>query len=204
MMHSSTFFAVSAIFLAVAVVVKSSSAPPVWNCGDNNRPSATAAETAANMTRAQQDVAIARMRQRGEIGQPPEPTTVFVSISLRSLLDAIRQVETGGHADPVNAIGDGGASLGPYQIGRAYWTDADVEGRYEHVKAQRYAERVMLAYWSRYCFDALIDGDFETLARVHNGGPSGASKDATLDYWRRVSEIMAADVGNLNESEAAR
>jgi hypothetical protein len=156
------------------------------------------------MTQDQQAVAIERMRQRGEIGQPPEPTTVFVSISLRSLFDAIRQVETGGHADPANAIGDDGASLGPYQISRAYWTDADVEGRYEHVKVARYAERVMIAYWSRYCYDALIDDDFETLARVHNGGPAGARKDATIDYWRRVSEIIAGDVGNLNESEASR
>jgi hypothetical protein len=34
--------------------------------------------------------------------------------------------------------------------------------------------------------DAWARGDGETIARVHNGGPRGAGKNATLGYWQRV------------------
>ena len=108
------------------------------------------------------------------------------AVNVRDLLDAIRQVETGTHADPARAVGDGGRSLGPYQIGRAYWRDSGVPGRYEWVRKKAYAERVILAYWRRHCPDALRRLDAKTLARVHNGGPGGSSNRRTLPYWSRV------------------
>jgi len=111
--------------------------------------------------------------------------------SLRGLLDAIRQVETGSSADPTNAVGDGGRSLGPYQITRAYWRDSGVPGRYEWVRNRAYAERVMIAYWKRYCPSALARRDWQTLARVHNGGPMGASEWRTRSYWGRVRQHLA-------------
>lgn len=110
--------------------------------------------------------------------------------TVRSLFNAIRQVETGGHADPANARGDGGRSFGPYQIQRKYWQDSGMPGRYEQVRSWVYAERVMLAYWHRHCPDALARGDFETLARVHNGGPAGHRKLATWSYWLKVRKAM--------------
>lgn len=109
------------------------------------------------------------------------------AVDVRPLLDAIRHVETGGLRDPENARGDGGASLGPYQIQRAYWRDSGVPGHYEQVRDQAYAERVVLAYWRRHCPDALRAGDWQTLARVHNGGPAGHRKYATLKYWSKVN-----------------
>lgn len=102
---------------------------------------------------------------------------------LRPLLESIREVESGGN---VNAVGDGGRSLGPYQIQRSYWKDARVPGRYEQVRDPRYAERVMMAYWRRYCPQSLARRDYQTLARVHNGGLAGARKKATIPYWRKV------------------
>jgi hypothetical protein len=110
---------------------------------------------------------------------------------LRHLLDAIRQVETGGEADPANAVGDGGRSLGPYQITRAYWADSRVPGQYQWVRNKAYAERVMIAYWQRHCPLALARRDWQTLARVHNGGPNGPSEWRTLVYWNRVKQQMA-------------
>lgn len=110
---------------------------------------------------------------------------------LRSLLDAIRQVETGGHANPRNAKGDGGRSLGPYQISKAYWKDSGVSGRYQIVRSQSYAERVMIGYWKRYCPRALAKRDCQTLARIHNGGPKGMSHRRTLPYWRRVQAKLS-------------
>jgi hypothetical protein len=105
---------------------------------------------------------------------------------LRRLLDAIREVETGGYPNPAKAVGDGGRSLGPYQISRRYWRDSGVPGRYEWVRHRAYAERVMIAYWQRHCPSALKRPDWQTLARVHNGGPGGPRVAETRGYWLRV------------------
>ena len=112
----------------------------------------------------------------------------------RPILDAIRAVETGAEADPANAVGDGGKALGPYQIWAAYWQDAVehdpslvANGQtYQDVRNQAYAERVILAYWSRYA----PSWDAQTLARIHNGGPKGHRKQATLGYWAKVRDRM--------------
>ena len=109
-------------------------------------------------------------------------------MNLSILFAAIMMVESGGD---VNAVGDGGRSLGPYQIGRAYWTDARQFDKtlpsYERgVKDSLTCRRAMRAYWLRYCPEALNRGDFETLARVHNGGPNGMRVKATKGYWKRV------------------
>ena len=108
----------------------------------------------------------------------------------RPVLDAIRSVETGGEADPANAIGDGGKALGPFQIHRAYWIDA-TERRpdlralgYQSVRDQAVAEQVVLAYWHRYA----PRYDLDTLARIHNGGPKGHRKAATVEYAAKVKE----------------
>lgn len=112
------------------------------------------------------------------------------AVNVRPLLDAIRQVETGGRSDPAQARGDDGRSLGPYQIQRPYWRDSGVPGNYEQVRDTAYAERVVVAYWKRYCPRALAAGDWETLARVHNGGPLGKSKASTKVYWLRVRRAL--------------
>ena len=102
------------------------------------------------------------------------------------LFEAVRSVETGGIADARDAVGDGGRSIGPYQISRAYWMDSGVPGHWMFCKDRAYAESVMLAYWKRHCPDALRVRDFATLARVHNGGPVGHRLSATLPYWKLV------------------
>lgn len=117
-------------------------------------------------------------------------TTPPTTSDLRHLFDAIRQVETGGQSDPANAVGDGGRSLGPYQITWAYWHDSRVPGRYQSVRNQAYAERVMIAYWQRYCPSALARHDWQTLARIHNGGPNGARESRTIGYWHRTREHL--------------
>jgi hypothetical protein len=104
----------------------------------------------------------------------------------RRILDALRQVETGGSRDPDRAVGDDGLALGAYQIHRVYWLDAveyepSLKARgYEAVTDRAYAERVVLAYLSRYARDWSID----TVARIHNGGPAGATnrRKATNGY----------------------
>ena len=112
----------------------------------------------------------------------------------RQFFDAIRRVETGGVANQgKGAVGDKGASIGPYQIQRAYWEDARMkDGRYEDCLADHvYSERTMRAYFQRYAPKALAAGDWETLARIHNGGPKGHTKKATIGYWNKVKKEMS-------------
>jgi hypothetical protein len=110
----------------------------------------------------------------------------------RAILDAIRTVETGGEADPDRAIGDKGKALGAYQIHFSYWLDATEKDPalralgYESVTDRAIAERVVLAYLTRYA----PDWKLETVARIHNGGPKGHRKESTLDYARKVRAAM--------------
>ena len=101
-----------------------------------------------------------------------------VGTDVRRILDTLQVVETGGERDPDAAIGDGGKAIGAYQIWRVYWVDAceydqSLRARgYQAVTDREYAERIVIAYLSRYARDWSID----TIARIHNGGPAGATK----------------------------
>jgi hypothetical protein len=123
------------------------------------------------------------MMAMAAIGPTPDPP-------MRKFLNALRMVETGGEKRPEQAVGDGGRSLGPYQISRKYLIDSGVKGTWEQCRDARFSEKVMQAYWRRYCPEALRKLDFETLARVHNGGPTGHKKAATAGYWKLVQRQM--------------
>jgi len=117
-----------------------------------------------------------------------------VRAQLRPLLDALIAVESNGRDD---AVGDAGRALGALQVWRVYWSDAlehapAIGGEYRDVATREYAERVVVAYWLRYCAAAVEAGDVERLARVHNGGPRGHRKAATVGYWQRVQRAMEA------------
>ncbi len=121
---------------------------------------------------------------------PPAGTDV------RRILDTLQAVETGGERDPDSAVGDGGKALGAYQVWRVYWVDAceydpTLRNRgYEAVTDREYAERVVIAYLSRYARDWSID----TIARIHNGGPAGATKrrKATDGYAAKARRAFDA------------
>jgi len=85
-------------------------------------------------------------------------------------------------------VGDNGKSRGPFHIQRDYWQDGGgVPKDYDRLVDDRAeCEKVMLAYFHRYEPGALARGDFETLARLHNGGPKWREKPATAEYWQRV------------------
>jgi hypothetical protein len=101
---------------------------------------------------------------------------------------ALHQVETSGRHGAI--LGDNGKSLGPLQISRAYHADSRVAGSYEQVTDLAYSRCVATAYLKRYAPQAWAQGDVETLARVHNGGPAGARKQATLPYADKVRRAM--------------
>lgn len=107
----------------------------------------------------------------------------------RAILDAIRHVESSGRDDVPD--GDDGLAIGPYQIHEVYWRDAfafdpSLGGDYQACRQRRYAERVIDAFMRRHAPAAWAQGDAETIARIHNGGPLGAQKPSTLGYWQRV------------------
>lgn len=108
--------------------------------------------------------------------------------SLARIYQAIGQVESGNN-DKVRD-GDDGMSIGRYQIQYRYWKDSGVPGKYQDCRKKAYAEKVMKAYWKRYCPKALASGNAEVLARVHNGGPAGYRYSSTLGYWKKVKSNL--------------
>jgi hypothetical protein len=101
---------------------------------------------------------------------------------------ALHQVETSGRFGAIK--GDGGAALGGLQIHRAYHADSGVPGPYEQVSDLSYARKVATAYFKRHAPEAWERGDVITLARIHQGGPRGHHKAATLAYSRKVVAAM--------------
>lgn len=103
-------------------------------------------------------------------------------------LHALNMVEASGREG--NIVGDNGKALGPFQIHRSYWQDAKVAGSYSMVTNRAYAAQVVTAYLNRYAKSAVVNKDFETLARIHNGGPAGHKNSATKAYWLRVKKNL--------------
>ncbi|MBN1361264.1 MAG: hypothetical protein JW993_11760 [Sedimentisphaerales bacterium] len=103
------------------------------------------------------------------------------------LLDAIARVESNASA---KAVGDGGRAVGAYQIHRLYWKDGTrflgVDWSYDCAKDPVKARQVVRAYLLLYGKGrSLLDK-----ARIHNGGPRGYRKRATLKYARKIAEIL--------------
>jgi hypothetical protein len=132
--------------------------------------------------------AMAAAKQNSEITEKQLSISILRGKSLkqtREFLNALLQVESQGND---KAVGDHGNAIGAYQIWRNYWRDAveydkTIGGKYEDCFTRKYAERVVVAYLNRY---APEDASWETLARIHNGGPKGYKIKATAEYWEKV------------------
>ena len=102
---------------------------------------------------------------------------------------ALHQVETSGRLGAIE--GDGGRSLGPLQISRAYFADSRVAGSYEQVIELEAAIKVASAYMRRYEPEAWRQGNVDILARLHNAGPRWRRKLAATDsYSAKVMREM--------------
>lgn len=130
---------------------------------------------------------------------------------LACLMKCIKITETGGQANNgCNAVGDNGNSHGPYQIQQAM---IDYAARYDNslsgIKATdlsgktgsltcaqiiSLSEKIINANWGQATTANAArlarKWTCEDLARIHNGGPSGHTKKATLGYWNKVNECM--------------
>tara|TARA_R110002012_G_scaffold7931_2_gene36534 strand:+ start:3904 stop:4368 length:465 start_codon:yes stop_codon:yes gene_type:complete len=114
----------------------------------------------------------------------------------RQFFTALAEFESG-TAD--NAIGDYGASIGRYQIGGAYHADAlefspSIGGVYQDVTRPDYAEKIITAYMLRYLgadvWNNLTDANIQLIARTHNGGPRGASKQSTKEFGVAILNLI--------------
>ena len=109
------------------------------------------------------------------------------------LLAALKQVESGGCCA---AVGDWECGhptdIVCYQAHLAYSADAlaydqTIGGSYNDCYNEAYAERVVRAYMKRY---APKDATMKDMARIHNGGPRGHKKWATVLYWAKVEKVL--------------
>ena len=111
-------------------------------------------------------------------------------------LNALHQVESGGRITGDKPImGDNGKARGPLQIHREYWEDVKnvVRGKYEDVDDLDYATKVVTAYMLKYAKNAIKNGQFDIVAKRHNGGPRGDQKSATLTYATKVMSKMPSE-----------
>ncbi|GAQ87190.1 hypothetical protein KFL_003370050 [Klebsormidium nitens] len=106
-------------------------------------------------------------------------------LELRPLLNALRFVESSNRVNVPD--GDDGTSIGPLQISLDYHHDVWQKMHpWEKARNIDHAEETVIQYWSIYCPKALETQDYETLAKVHNGGPNGPSAGKTTYYWSKV------------------
>ena len=109
----------------------------------------------------------------------------------QTFLDALAAVETNGNDVAINFAED---AHGRFQIRAAYLADANRFLGSSYTLAdmhdQAKAERVVMAYLRHYGTERGVTSLYD-LARIHNGGPKGAEKRATLDYGARVWETLA-------------
>ncbi len=109
-------------------------------------------------------------------------------------LKAMIQVESGG--DPY-AVGDGGRAIGVLQIHRAYWSDATrflgVDWPYSQARDPVKAAMAVEAYTRHYARQYGRPWTVETIARIHNGGPTGWRKESTIPYYRKVQAHLRLD-----------
>jgi soluble lytic murein transglycosylase-like protein len=112
----------------------------------------------------------------------------------QNLVDAIIIVESNGNDE---AVGDNGNAIGCLQIWEIYHTDAversNIGGSYKDCYNREYAIKVFDAYMRRYAREAWTDPkqfNAEKVARIHNGGPRGYRKTATLKYWAKVERLL--------------
>jgi hypothetical protein len=103
-------------------------------------------------------------------------------------LHAMHQTETSGRTGPI--LGDKGKALGPLQIHYEYWLDSGVKGNYRQCENLEYSQKVVMAYLNKYARAAVLRRDWETCARIHNGGPRGHKKKETIAYWQRFRKNL--------------
>ena len=117
------------------------------------------------------------------------PAYALTDKEMDDVLRAIRIVESNNNP---SAVGDNGNAIGVYQIWKSYWIDARLSGTYHDCYDPDYADRVVRSYMKRYATKRRLGREptQEDIARIHNGGPNGYKKKATIKYWQKIQRIL--------------
>ena len=111
----------------------------------------------------------------------------------KDFVNAIHQVETSGRTGPI--MGNRG-EIGPLQITHRYWRDARISGKFTDCSELTYSVKVITAYLNRFARQAVVEHNYETLARLHNGGPKWRFKPHTKIYWAKVKCQLTISQGS--------
>ncbi len=133
-----------------------------------------------------------------------KPLLLLLAMSIYSIsaevstdfLSRLATVESGGDDLAVNSAED---AHGRYQIRQAYLDDANeslgtsftLQDMHDPDKAEKVVRAYLLRYGAAFERRAGREATDEDLARIHNGGPRGAERDATLGYAERFRETSA-------------
>lgn len=109
-------------------------------------------------------------------------------------LDRLAMVESGMNDAAVN---EAEGAHGRYQIRQCYLDDANEKLGTSYTLQDMHdpekAAKVVIAYLTRYgdSYERRTGhpASDEVLARIHNGGPRGAEKAATIPYWRKFVQV---------------
>lgn len=131
-----------------------------------------------------------------------KPILILLAMSIYSIsaevstdfLYRLATVESGRDDLAVNSAED---AHGRYQIRQAYLDDANeslgtsytLQDMHDPDKAERVVRAYLLRYGQAYERRTGLAATAVVLARIHNGGPRGAEKAATLDYGQTFLDL---------------
>lgn len=112
------------------------------------------------------------------------------------LIEALIKVESNGKS---LAIGDNGKAKGCLQLWESYINDVNrIAGTsyrhndaFNYIKAREITKTYLTHYGKRYKKLTGKEPTDEVFARIHNGGPNGYNKTATVKYWNKVKKQLA-------------
>lgn len=121
-------------------------------------------------------------------------TTCIAQVPTK-LLDAIATVESSNQA---TVVGDGGKSVGMYQLGKLYIDDVNniygttykYSDRLNPAISREITAKYLTHYGKVYTRKTGKKPTAEVYARIHNGGPGGYKKKATIKYWSKIRDVL--------------
>lgn len=103
--------------------------------------------------------------------------------------------------------GDGGKSVGPFQISQAYLDDVNrisgINYTREDCYHYAYAKKITEIYLRHYCTKERLghEPSARDYCRIHNGGPDGWKEQCTLAYWYKCRIYMYIAINKLKQKE---
>jgi hypothetical protein len=115
------------------------------------------------------------------------PSAALAEMSNDKILDAIKQVESGGNT---KAIGDGGEAVSAYQIRPIFVKEVNrISGRsFKNADRRNEAKaREMVSIWLAYRFE--YGDSVENACRRYNAGSNWQGK-AAASYWKKIQKVL--------------